>query len=222
MRLPSYRASAAMRLAEVQARAGRWDRTQQLLTESLKFAPEDLRAAEELVAVLVALGKTTEAQTRAKERLTRFPLSDFIREELGSPNLAHLAGDPYRVLNIAYEYARLGLYRQAVKVLSREYPAAKADQTEPGAGAPQNHPLVVYFRGYCREKLGEDAQKDYSQASRLSTLYIFPTESKTCGHSEPPFASTKRTQQRTTCLEPGISRVDKQTSLSPNGNGLVS
>ena len=174
MRLPSYRAAAAMRLAEVQARAGRLDRAQELLTESLKFAPEDLRAAEELVAVLDALGKKTEAQTLAKERLTRFPLSDFVHEELGSPNLAHLAGDPYRVLNIAYGYARLGLYRQAVKVLSREYPAAKADQTEPGAGAPQNHPLVVYFRGYCREKLGEDAQKDYSQASRLSTLYIFP------------------------------------------------
>ncbi len=147
---------------------------QELLTQSLQSAPEDLRAAEELVAVLNAIGKTTEAETLAKERLARFPLSDFLREELRSPNLAHLAGDPYRVLNIACEYARVGLYRQAVKVLSREYPAAKADQTEPETGAPQNNPLVVYFRAYCRERLGEDAQKDYLQGSRLSTLYIFP------------------------------------------------
>ncbi len=174
MRLPDFRAAAAMRLAEVQARADRLDRAQELLTHSLQFAPEDLRAAEERVAVLSALGKTAEAEMLAKERLARFPLSDFLREELGSPNLEHLAGDPYRVLNIAYEYARLGLYRQAVKMLAREYPAAKADQTEPGTVAPQNHPLVVYFRGYCREKLGEDAQSDYLQASRLSTLYIFP------------------------------------------------
>ncbi len=174
MRLPTYRAAAAMRLAEVQARAGRLDRAQELLTQSLQSAPEDLRAAEELVAVLNAIGKTTEAETLAKERLARFPLSDFLREELQSPNLAHLAGDPYRVLNIACEYARVGLYRQAVKVLSREYPAAKADQTEPETGAPQNNPLVVYFRAYCRERLGEDAQKDYLQGSRLSTLYIFP------------------------------------------------
>ncbi len=174
MRLPTYRAAAAMRLAEVQARAGRLDRAQELLTQSLQSAPEDLRAAEELVAVLNAIGKTTEAETLAKERLARFPLSDFLREELRSPNLAHLAGDPYRVLNIACEYARVGLYRQAVKVLSREYPAAKADQTEPETGAPQNNPLVVYFRAYCRERLGEDAQKDYLQGSRLSTLYIFP------------------------------------------------
>jgi len=174
MRLPTYSAAAAMRLAEVQARAGRLDRAQELLTQSLQSAPEDLRAAEELVAVLNAIGKTTEAETLAKERLARFPLSDFLREELRSPNLAHLAGDPYRVLNIACEYARVGLYRQAVKVLSREYPAAKADQTEPETGAPQNNPLVVYFRAYCRERLGEDAQKDYLQGSRLSTLYIFP------------------------------------------------
>jgi tetratricopeptide (TPR) repeat protein len=34
--------------------------------------------------------------------------------------------------------------------------------------------LVAYFRGYCREKLGESPDKDYAQASRLLTLYIFP------------------------------------------------
>ncbi|OLC98538.1 MAG: hypothetical protein AUH86_04610 [Acidobacteria bacterium 13_1_40CM_4_58_4] len=174
MRLPDLRAAAAMRLAEVQARAGRLERAQELLTQSLQFAPEDLRAAEELVAVLNTLGKTAEAQTLAKDRLARSPLSDFLREELGSPNLAHLGGDPYRVLNIAYEYARLGLYRQSVGVLSREYPRAKADQSEPGSVLPQNHPLVVYFRGYCRQKLGEDAQNDYLHGSRLSALYIFP------------------------------------------------
>jgi len=60
-------------------------------------------------------------------------------------------------------------------VLSREYPAVKPDQAEPGSVAPQNHPLVAYFRGYCREKLGESPEKDYAEASRLSTLYIFPS-----------------------------------------------
>jgi tetratricopeptide (TPR) repeat protein len=34
--------------------------------------------------------------------------------------------------------------------------------------------LVVYFRGYCREKLGESGANDYLQASRLSTAYVFP------------------------------------------------
>lgn len=174
LRLPAYRAASALRLAEVQAREGKFERAEELLTESLESAPEDLRAAEELTAVLRALGKTKEAETLAKERFARFPLSHFLREELGNPDLAHLAGDPYRVLNIAHEYARLGLYRNAIEVLSREYPTVKSDQTEPGAVPPEKNPLVVYFRGYCHEKLGESPEKDYAEASRLSTLYIFP------------------------------------------------
>ncbi len=175
LRLPAYRAAGAMRLAELQARAGKLERAEQLLAESLESAPEDLRAAEELTAVLRALGKAKEAETLARERFARFPLSDFLHEELGNPDVAHLAGDPYRVLNIAYEYARLGFYRKAIEVLFREYPSAKADQAEPGTVPPQEHPLVVYFRGYCREKLGESPEKDYAEASRLSTLYIFPS-----------------------------------------------
>jgi len=174
MRLPSYRAAAALRLAEVQARLGGLKQATESLTISLQSAPEDLRAAEELAAALRAVGRTADGEKLARERLAHFPLSDFLREELGKPNLVHLAADPYRVLNLASEYARLGLYRRAVEVLSREYPPPTADQTEPGAVVPQNHPLVVYFRGYCREKLGESGANDYLQASRLSTAYVFP------------------------------------------------
>jgi tetratricopeptide (TPR) repeat protein len=175
LRLPAFRAAAAVRLAELQARAGKLEQAKELLTLSLEAAPEDLRASEELVAVRKALGETKEAETVAKESLARSRLSNFLREEIGKPDLAHLAGDPYRVLNIAYEYALLGLYRKAVEILSREYPTVKADQAEPGSVAPQNHPLVAYFRGYCREKLGEFPEKDYAQAAKLSTLYIFPS-----------------------------------------------
>ncbi|HKW34542.1 MAG TPA: DUF5107 domain-containing protein [Candidatus Acidoferrum sp.] len=174
LRLPDFRAAAAVRLAELLARAGKLNQAKELLTLSLQSAPEDPRAAEELVAVRKALGEAKEAEAFAKEQLAHFPLSNFLREESGRPDLAHLAGDPYRVLNIAYEYARLGLYRNAIEVLSRDYPTVRGDQAEPGSVAPQNHPLVVYFRGYCREKLGESPEKDYAQASRLSTLYIFP------------------------------------------------
>ena len=174
MRLPSYRAAAALHLAEVQARSGNLIEAKGSLRESLRSAPGDLRVAEELAAVLHALGDTTAAETLAKEWLALFPLSNFLREELGSPNLAHFAGDPYRVLNVAAEYARLGLYRRAVQILSRDYPLVKSDESEPGTIAAQNHPLVVYFRGYCREKLGESGANDYSQASRLSTSYVFP------------------------------------------------
>jgi len=187
MRLPSYRAAAALRLAEVQARLGALKQATESLTISLQSAPEDLRAAEELAAVLHALGRTADGEKLTRERLARFPLSDFLREELGKPNLVHLAADPYRVLNLASEYARLGLYRRAVEVLSREYPPPKADQSEPGAVAPQNHPLVVYFRGYCREKLGSRVQMTICRPLAFRLHIYFRPQSKTSRRSKPPF-----------------------------------
>jgi len=159
MRLPSYRAAAALRLAELQSRRGALKEAKDFLTKSLQSAPDDLRAGEELSSVLRALGRTADGEEIARERLARFPLSGFLQEELGKPNILHLAADPYRVLSVAYEYARLALYRRAVEVLSRDYPSPEADQSEPGGVIPQKNPLVVYFRGYCREKLGESGAK---------------------------------------------------------------
>ena len=158
----------------LRARRGALKEAKDFLRKSLESAPEDLRAEEELAAVSRVLGGTADAEKIARERLARFPLSDFLREELGKTNILHLAADPYRVLNVASEYARLGLYRRAVEVLSRDYPSPEADQGEPGAVIPQKNPMVVYFRGYCREKLGESGAADYLQASRLSTVNIFP------------------------------------------------
>jgi tetratricopeptide (TPR) repeat protein len=174
LRSPSHRAAAALRLGELQARHGALQQAKDSLTIALQSSPDDVRATEELAAILRALGRKADAEKFAKDRLAHFPLSDFLHEELGAPNLVHLAADPYRVLHIASEYARLGLYRRAVDVLSREYPLPNADQSEPGSVVPQKHPLVAYFRGYCREMLGESSANDYSQASRLSTAYIFP------------------------------------------------
>lgn len=174
MRLPAHRAAAAMRLGELQARQGALAAAEKNLAINLAMTPQDLRAAEEIIAVKRAQGKTQEANQLASEWLARFPLSDFLNEEIAKPHLEHLAADPYRVLNIAFEYGRLGFYRQAVNVLSRKYPAVNPDQSEPGAVLPQNHPMVVYFRGYCREKLGESGESDYAEAARLKSTYIFP------------------------------------------------
>jgi tetratricopeptide (TPR) repeat protein len=175
MRSPQYRASSALRLAEGRARRGEFAEARELISESLESSPGDLRAFEELVAILSANGASREASKQASDLLRRFPLSAFLREELGEPDLEHLSADPYRVLNVATQYARLGLYRRAIEVLSRKYPATPADQHEPGIGLPQDNPLVAYFRGYCRHKLGESSSEDYLLASRLSTLYVFPS-----------------------------------------------
>jgi Flp pilus assembly protein TadD len=174
-RLPNFYPAATLRLAELLARQGDLMSAERHLAGAFRASPQDARIQEELVAVKQALGQSQEAKAMASDALARFPLSYFLREEIGSPDLAQLANDSDRVLNIASQYMRLGLYQKALNVLSRAYPAAASDQTEPGALPPQSHPLIAYFRGYCREQLGQSGVDDYTAAAKLSTAYVFPS-----------------------------------------------
>lgn len=173
-RLPSFYPAAALRLGELLSRTGDFHAAERHLAGAVSADPGDLRAQEELVALLAATGEAQRAHATAQDALARFPLSYFLREELGAPDLAGLANDPNRILNVAAEYMRLGLYEKALNVLSRNYPVPVADQSEPGSLSPQDHPMVAYFRGYCRHKLGQSAESGYDAASRLSTAYLFP------------------------------------------------
>jgi len=74
---------------------------------------------------------------------------------------------------------RLGLWRDALAVLSRSYPAPRAEEIEPGLPLPQNHPMVAYYRAFCRKKLGEPAAADYEIARKLPTAYVFPNGAQT-------------------------------------------
>jgi tetratricopeptide (TPR) repeat protein len=174
-RLPSFYSAAALMLGEWLARNGDVRGAERHLADALRADPSDLRSLEELTAVKDAAGESEVARAMAREGLTRFPLSSFLREELRTPDLAHLANDSNRVLNVAAEYIRLGLYQKALNVLSRQYPRLVNDQAEPGAVAPADHPMVAYFRGFCREKLGQSAADDYATAAKLSTAFIFPS-----------------------------------------------
>jgi tetratricopeptide (TPR) repeat protein len=177
-RMPEFRAAAGARLAEFSAREGNLKLSESYLQLATDAAPDDLRAAEELIAVLRIEGQNEKSQKLAREWLARFPQSYFLREQIGKPDLNHLADDANRVLNVASEYMRLGMYSQALDVLSREYPAAVADESEPGQLPPSKHPLVAYYRGYCREKLGQPQAAEFSAAARLPTDYVFPSRAE--------------------------------------------
>lgn len=177
-RSPQWRASAALRLGELAARANRWSDAGRYFSDALRAAPDDLRAAEELSAVEHAMGREQQSRARARDWLRRFPESYFLREELGTADPQHLADDDSRILNVAAEYMRLGLYQRALDVLSRSYPDPFADQSEPSPHSPSHNPIVAYYRGYCRQKLGQSAERDYGTASRLPTEYIFPSSAE--------------------------------------------
>jgi tetratricopeptide (TPR) repeat protein len=177
-RSPAWRAAAAVRLGELSARAKDLHQAERYLAEAVRIAPDDVRAAEEWIAVQRALGESQQAKTMAQDRLQRSPLSHFLRHELDAADGQQLANDTSRILNIAAQYIRLGLYHDALSVLSRAYPAPVPGESEPGAPAPSHDPMVAYFRAYCREKLGQSGAADYKTASGLPTAYIFPNSAE--------------------------------------------
>ena len=177
-RSPAFRAAGGVRLAEFSARAGNLKLAASYLQLATDAAPDDLRSAEELIAVLAAEGQKEKSEKLGREWLARFPQSYFLLEELGKPDLHHLGDDANRVLNVASEYMRLGMYSQALEVLSRDYPAAVADESEPGQLPPDKHPLIAYYRGYCREKLGHSGVGDFNAAAKLAADYVFPSRAE--------------------------------------------
>lgn len=177
-RLPEWRAAAAVRLAELSAREQKLDQAKFYLSSALQSAPNDSRAAEELGAIQKALGTEKQAHELAEQSLTRFPLSDFLRNEVGNVDPQHLANDHSRILNIARAYIRLGLYRPALDVLSRRYPEPRPDESEPGTTAPSRNPMLAYYRAYCRMKLGESSVEEDYVAASLPTNYVFPSSAE--------------------------------------------
>ena len=175
-RLPVFRAPAELRLAELSAREGNLNQAESYLRLASEAAPDDLRTAEELSAVLRVEGQQENSRKFAQQWLARFPDSYFLLEQIGKPDLRHLANDTQRVLNIASEYMRLGMYSQAIQVLTRDYPAASGDESEPGQLPPSKHPLVAYYAAYCQQKLHGSATFD--KAAKLPTEYVFPSRAE--------------------------------------------
>jgi tetratricopeptide (TPR) repeat protein len=174
-RQAALRAPAAIRLGELRARQGDLQGAATYLHAAVAAQPDNLRAQEQLEAVVRAMGESAEADGLASATLTANPMSDFLKEDTGKPDLQHLAADPYRVLQVATEYMQLGFYRKALQFLDRSYPSVPADQSEPGSVLPQKHPLVLYYAAYCKEKLGVAEQRDWQAASELSPSLVFPS-----------------------------------------------
>ncbi|MBI3475404.1 MAG: DUF5107 domain-containing protein [Acidobacteria bacterium] len=174
-RFSSFRAASALKLGEMFAREGDLTESERHLAVAVGAAPGDARSLEELVAVASAAGDSQRAKALAEQGIPHFPLSLLLREELGNPDLNVFANDSTRVLSLAGQYIRLGLYQRGLAVLSRNYPPPLADQSEPGELPPGKHPMIAYFRGYCQERLGQPATRDYTLASQLSTSYVFPS-----------------------------------------------
>jgi tetratricopeptide (TPR) repeat protein len=187
-RSPSFRCAAGLLLAELYARRKDFAEACSILDkccpdpDSRFFSGQ--RCAEEMVALQRAGGNPQKAKRLAEEFLNRYVTSSFLRNELSimgesCPHLdRHLAADTGRILNLVTQYNRLGLYQDSLDLLSRRYPDVPAEEKEPGAVNPASDPILAYYRGYCREKLGQSGHNDFVAASRLQLRYSFPNQAE--------------------------------------------
>ena len=123
------------------------------------------RAGAIQVALLRRAGRRAEASSRLAQWRAQDPTSAILRHEavrLGSPDPAlwlHLAGDAQRVLEVAADYMGIGAWDDALLVLDHPYPSGAGVVSEPGAPSVGQHPEVAYWRGYCRERLGQSGTR---------------------------------------------------------------
>ena len=171
----SFYPAAALRLGELLARQGDLGGAERHLAEALRAAPEELRACEELVAVKRPLGKSEEARSHGTGRAGSISAQLFLRGELGQPDLAQLANDPDRVLNLASQYMRLGLYQKALDVLSREYPPPLPIRASRERWHRRIIPWWLISEDIAARNWGNRAEADYTAASKLSPPTFFPT-----------------------------------------------
>ena len=175
--------AAQYQLACATARAG--DRQTAVETMHAMAAHGAGHAAGLEIALLRRLGRTASAQTALAQYLAANPMDSLLRVEgvlLGREDAdiwRHLAADPEWVLDLADDYFRVGLYEDAIALLDRNYPPVDELETEPGVVLPQAYPLIAYYRGYARARLGKSPDDDFRKASAQSTLYVHPYRAST-------------------------------------------
>lgn len=182
---PEFGPPATLEIAAALARSGDYNAAADALRSPLSLRPKLARAGVVEAALLRAAGDTDRAGA-ALARVRQLDPTDFVaryeqvRQGVADDTLwEHLAADPERVLEIADLYMHWGLYADAMAALEYKYPLVPSNRTEPGAVPPQDYPLVAYYRGYCRERLGQDAGEDFRAASVQQVRYVFPNRAGT-------------------------------------------
>jgi tetratricopeptide (TPR) repeat protein len=175
-----HRSAALLGLAAMAWRSGARGEAVDRLERAVGEAPDAVRAGAMAVALRRTLGQPDRARAALQALRAVDPTSSFLRYEatkLGAVDealWAHLAADPERILELAVDYMRFGLFENALDLLVREYPSGGEVVAEPGMPHPSAYPLVAYYRGYCRRQIGQDGAADYQAASAMPTTYVFP------------------------------------------------
>jgi tetratricopeptide (TPR) repeat protein len=191
-------------LAEMDCRRDDWSTALDHLARSLRFDSDNLRARDLKVVVLHKLGRDAEAETFLLETLALDPLDWWARRLAGQPhhggadipvcrengdrladrNVCPTECDAQVRLDVAHDYARAGLYGEAIAVLEEaETGAAQATSDPPASDRnplPTQSlgalPLVEYALGWLHERMGdgEASRTCFRRAAVCSPDHCFP------------------------------------------------
>ena len=183
----AFRTASLLQLASLEARSGDKVRAEALLTKIGADPVASTRAGGVHVALWRVLGRPEKARALLAPLLKDDPTNNLLRVEnvkLGRVDDAlwrHLAGDPERIIEVAVDYIRAGLYQDAIDVLGRTYPSGVGVVAEVGMPRPEAYPLITYYRGYAKRMLGQDPRTDFEAASKMPATYAFPNRPDTLG-----------------------------------------
>ncbi len=164
----AWAAASHHALAEIDCTRGDWAMALGHLNRSLRFDTENLRARNLKAIVLFRLNRNEEAEALLRETLSIDPLDWWAR---------HLRGDELRCdlqthLDIAHDYARAGLFAEAIQLL-KSASGKRSDLPDQSLGAL---PMVQYTLGWLEQKRGDTGAslEQFKQAAALPSDYCFP------------------------------------------------
>ncbi len=172
----SWQSAAYHALAELDCRRSDWTKALDHLDRSLRLNTDHLRARNLKVIVLRKLGHPAAAKALLGETRSLDPLDWWARYLDGE----RLACDSQTLLDLAHDFARAGLYAEAIKLLNQSAASQETKQHIPAARLPDQNlgakPLIHYTLGWLYDRLGNhpSAQGQYHQGALASPDYCFP------------------------------------------------
>jgi tetratricopeptide (TPR) repeat protein len=156
-------------LAEIDSTRHDWAITLEHLDRSLRCDTDNLRARNLKAIVLRKLNRAAEAATLLRETLSLDRLDWWARHLLGE----ELKCDLQTRLDLAHDYARAGLFSEAVGVLASAS-ARRSDLPDQSWGVL---PLVHYTLAWLERRRGHGkaALKHLKRAAALPSDYCFPS-----------------------------------------------
>ena len=158
----AWRAPALFAIAELETKRGNYGIVPKHLHEALRLNADNNNARNLAVVLFRRFGKTNEAEHLLRESLALDPLDAWAAHLSGRP----IPGGNQTRLDLAFDYARAGLYEAAIEVLT-----AVDTFVEDGS-----LPIVHYALASFYMKTGDlpSAQREYLAASQSSPDYCFP------------------------------------------------